>query len=41
MGGMMGGMGGGGFGGGIDYEQPFKEGRGKDRLTELLASLKK
>lgn len=38
-GGMMGGMGG-GPGGGIDYEKPFAGGRGKDRLTELLASLK-
>lgn len=39
-----GGMGGGGMGGGpprIDYEHPFKEGRGRERLEELLGLLGK
>lgn len=33
--------GGGGGGGGMDWERPFKEGRGRDRLDELAGLLKK
>jgi len=44
MGGGSAGMGGGGMGGGgggMDWERPFREGRGRDRLDELAGLLKK